>query len=45
MMRCKWTDAFGLQWDPSNPSVIGSPLRIGSQEFDELAEVVDVFCI
>ena len=41
-----WAYALALQWDPSKPSTIGSPLRIGShphcQEFDELAEVMDV---
>ena len=41
-----WAHALALQWDPSKPSTIGSPLRIGShphcQEFDELAEVMDV---
>jgi hypothetical protein len=41
-----WAHALALQWDPSKPSTIGSPLRIGShphcQEFDELAEVMNV---
>jgi hypothetical protein len=41
-----WAQALALQWDSSKPSTIGSPLRIGShphcQEFDELAEVMDV---
>ena len=41
-----WAHALALQWDPSKPCTIGSPLRIGShfqcQEFDELAEVMNV---